>query len=84
MSSNASAYNGGALTAVHEHRTEGNTVGSLTERQRSIIIGSLLGDGAMRCKVNALLEINHALQQKFYVERCGSWMMAVKVIARCT
>jgi hypothetical protein len=26
----------------------------LTETQHSIIIGSLLGDGAMRCKANAL------------------------------
>ena len=68
MSSKASAYNGGTLTAVQEHRAEGNTVGSLTGIQRSIIIGSLLGDGAMRCKVNALLEINHALEQKFYVD----------------
>ena len=31
----------------------GNTVGSLTEAQRSIIIGTLLGDGSMRCKTNA-------------------------------
>jgi recombination protein RecA len=43
-------------------------VGSLTGTQRSIIIGSLLGDGAMRCKVNALLEINHSFAQKFYVD----------------
>ena len=52
MSLQASAYNGEALTAA-KCRSEGNTVGSLTEMQRSIIIGSLLGDGAMRCKVNA-------------------------------
>ena len=68
MSSNASAYNGEPLPAVRQHRTEGNTVGSLSGRQRSIIIGSLLGDGAMRCKDNALLEINHAFEQKFYVD----------------
>lgn len=43
-------------------------MGSLTRTQRSIIIGSLLGDGAMRCKVNALLEINHTFEQKFYVD----------------
>jgi hypothetical protein len=43
-------------------------VGSLTERQKSIIIGCLLGDGSMRCKSNALLEINHALKEKVYVD----------------
>ena len=43
-------------------------MGSLTERQRSIIIGCLLGDGAMRCKNNALLEINHGFKQKAYVD----------------
>jgi hypothetical protein len=48
--------------------TVGNTVGSLTGVQRSIIAGSLLGDGAMRCKTNALLEINHCYRQKSYVD----------------
>jgi recombination protein RecA len=43
-------------------------VGSLSETQRSIAIGSLLGDGAMRCKANALLEVNHCWNQKFYVD----------------
>lgn len=43
-------------------------MGSLTEMQRSIVIGSLLGDGAMRCRANALLEINHCLEQKEYVD----------------
>jgi recombination protein RecA len=43
-------------------------VGSLTGTQRSIIVGGLLGDGAMRCKANALLEINHGIRQKFYVD----------------
>ena len=38
------------------------------ERQHAIIIGSLLGDGAMRCKRNALLEINHCLAQSGYVD----------------
>jgi len=46
----------------------GNTVGSLTEAQRSIIIGTLLGDGSMRCKTNALLEINHSARQAAYVQ----------------
>jgi hypothetical protein len=36
--------------------------------QRSIIIGSLLGDGTMRCRANALLEVNHCLAQKIYVD----------------
>ena len=43
-------------------------MGSLTQTQRSIIVGSLLGDGAMRCKANALLEINHCLVQREYVD----------------
>jgi recombination protein RecA len=46
----------------------GNTVGSLSEVQREIIIGTLLGDGSMRCKTNALLEINHTVRQKEYVD----------------
>jgi hypothetical protein len=46
----------------------GNTVGSLSEVQHAIIIGSLLGDGSMRCKTNALLEINHSFDQHSYVE----------------
>src|SRR5947199_1907931 len=48
------------------HRKMGNTVGSLSEVQREIIVGSLLGDGAMRCKTNALLEINHSSHQRSY------------------
>jgi hypothetical protein len=51
-----------------EPKKEGNTVGSLTERQKAIIIGCLLGDGTMRCKTNALLEINHSLKQSDYVD----------------
>jgi len=41
---------------------------SLTSRQEALIVGSLLGDGAMRCKANALLEINHCLAQSGYVD----------------
>lgn len=52
----------------------GNTVGSLSEEQRSIIIGSLLGDGSMRCKANALLEINHSFAQRRYVDWKYSWL----------
>jgi hypothetical protein len=43
---------------------EDNTVGSLSGTQHALIIGTLLGDGAMRYKANALLEINHCLEQK--------------------
>ena len=43
-------------------------MGSLTKRQKAIVIGSILGDGAMRCKTNALLEINHASKEKEYVD----------------
>ena len=46
----------------------GNTVGSLSEVQRDIVVGSLLGDGSMRCKTNALLEINHSSNQRSYVD----------------
>jgi recombination protein RecA len=46
----------------------GNTVGSLSEVQRDIVIGSLLGDGAMRCRANALLEVNHSFDQRTYVD----------------
>jgi hypothetical protein len=46
----------------------GNAVGSLSEVQRAIVIGSLLGDGSMRCKTNALLEINHSIHQRSYVD----------------
>lgn len=43
-------------------------MGSLTAEQEAIIVGCLLGDGAMRCKTNALLEVNHSLKQRAYVE----------------
>ncbi len=49
----------------------GNTVGSFTQEQKSIIIGSLLGDGYLRIvpgRKNALLEINHSFKQKEYVD----------------
>lgn len=46
----------------------GNTVGSLSGEQREIIVGSLLGDGSMRCRANALLEINHSIHQRSYVD----------------
>ncbi|MDO8498786.1 MAG: LAGLIDADG endonuclease [bacterium] len=45
-----------------------NTVGSLTEEQKSILVGCLLGDGTMRKKKNAHLEINHCYAQKVLVD----------------
>ncbi len=48
-----------------------NTVGSLTEFERSIIIGSILGDGYLRIisgRKNAFLEINHSIKAKEYVD----------------
>lgn len=47
---------------------DGNTVGSLTEEQRSLVIGSLLGDGYMSCKTHAYLKIGHSIKQKDYVD----------------
>jgi hypothetical protein len=47
----------------------GNVVGSLSEAQHQIIVGTLLlGDGSMRCKTNALLEVNHSAKQRSYVD----------------
>jgi len=49
----------------------GDTVGSLIQEQKSIIIGSLLGDGYLRIvpgRKNAFLEINHSLSEKNYVD----------------
>jgi hypothetical protein len=48
-----------------------NTVGSLTQLQRSLIVGTILGDGYVRIvsgRKNALLEINHTYSQKDYVD----------------
>ena len=48
-----------------------NTVGRLTQIQRSLIIGSLLGDGYVRIvkgRKNAFLEINHSFKMKEYVD----------------
>jgi hypothetical protein len=46
----------------------GNTVGSLSKVQKSLITGSLLGDGYMRCKTNAHLQVTHSIEQKLYVD----------------
>lgn len=48
-----------------------NTVGSLTQYQKSVIIGTILGDGCLRIgkgRKNALLEINHSFKSKDYVD----------------
>ena len=48
-----------------------NTVGSLTQLQRSVVIGSLLGDGYLRIlpgRTDAFLEINHSIHAKEYVD----------------
>ncbi len=45
-----------------------NTEGSLTEVQKEILVGVLLGDGTMRKKTHALLEINHSIKQKALVD----------------
>ena len=48
-----------------------NTAGSLTQIQKSLIIGTLLGDGYARIipkRKNALLEVNHSFKAKEYVD----------------
>ena len=48
-----------------------NTVGSLTQLQKSLIAGSILGDGYVRIisgRKNAFLEINHSYRAKEYVD----------------
>ena len=40
----------------------------LTTFQKSLILGTMLGDGAMRRKRGALLEINHSIHQRDYVD----------------
>ena len=66
-SSKDPAYNGGLQNGSQVIAVD-NTVGSLSEEQSSLIIGSLLGDGAMRCKANALIEFNHSAEQRTYVD----------------
>ena len=46
-------------------------MGNLTEIQKSIVTGSILGDGYLRIipgRTNAILEINHSIKQKDYVD----------------
>ena len=46
-------------------------MGSLTQEQKSLIIGTILGDGYLRIiprRKNAFLEVNHSIKQKDYVD----------------
>ncbi len=46
-------------------------MGSLTQEQKSLIIGTILGDGYLRViprRKNAFLEVNHSVHQKDYVD----------------
>jgi len=46
-------------------------VGSLTKKEKSIIVGSVLGDGYLRIvpgRKNALFEIDSSIKQKFYID----------------
>ena len=69
------AYNGELHTqALYQNdiiTSMDNTVGSLTQLQKSFLIGTLLGDGYLRQikgRRNAFLEVNHSITQKEYVE----------------
>lgn len=68
------AYNGGLHNSLMLQCMQlfmDNTVGSLSQVQRSVVLGSLLGDGYLRIlkgRNNAFLEINHAYSQKEYVD----------------
>ena len=48
-------------------------MGSLSKTQSSIVTGCMLGDGYMRCKTNAHLQVTHSIKQKDYVD----WMYSV-------
>jgi len=59
------------LFAIIKANKRGNTVGSLTQLQKSVIIGSILGDGCLRKvpgRKDTLLEINHSIRAKDYVD----------------
>lgn len=48
-----------------------NTVGSLTQFQKSLVIGCVLGDGYLRTmsgRTDAFLEINHSYKARMYVD----------------
>jgi len=43
-------------------------VGSLSEFQQQIVVGCILGDGYMRKKTHAHLQITHSIKQRKYVD----------------
>ena len=43
-------------------------MGSLSEIQQQLILGCVLGDGYLRKKTNAHLQITHSVKQKEYVD----------------
>lgn len=43
-------------------------MGSLSKIQQSLVIGNMLGDGYMRCKTNAHLQVTHSIAQRDYVD----------------
>jgi len=47
---------------------EDNPEGSLTEIEKQIVEGCLVGDATMRIKTNSLIEINHSFKQKALVD----------------
>jgi hypothetical protein len=54
-----------------DNQLSDNTVGSLTQTQKSLVIGTILGDGYVRIiprRKNAFLEVNHSITQRSYVD----------------
>lgn len=43
-------------------------MGSLSEVQQQLILGTIIGDGYMRKKTNAHLQITHSIKQREYVD----------------
>lgn len=66
------------------YKLSDNTVGSLTQLQKSVIIGSVLGDGYLHRvpgRRGAFLEINHSINAREYVD----WKYSIlKGITRST
>ena len=60
-----------SITKISHNTVMDNTVGSLTQFQKSVILGSVLGDGHIRImpgRKDAFLEINHSIKAKEYVD----------------
>jgi hypothetical protein len=45
-----------------------NSEGSLTELEKQVLIGCLMGDATMRKKKNSLIEFNHSFKQRILVD----------------